>query len=133
VCIQSTSFPWNIFLHKLVARVHGMLLNIYLTSRSCTLVKFSLASVQANKFPLFVHAKADMTSFITKLLGKKNCQFFSVHKSRLHVALYTIEYHCCHSNVFLRLVYLIHVTDFKHFHPTKNVIVVQIIDFPISS
>jgi hypothetical protein len=75
-CVLSTSFPWQVYLlvctvnkfsltsfQVLFARVHGMLLNIYLTSRppfvcqnhrsiSCRLVRFSLAYVHANKLSL---------------------------------------------------------------------------------
>ena len=66
-------------LTRFVVRVQGMVLNIYLTSRSrfvrqnhrsmsFTFVKFSLAAVHTTNFPC---PKPGMTSFAARLLGKE--------------------------------------------------------------
>jgi hypothetical protein len=103
-CVQSTSFPWQVYflvctfscvysqqgffdkypLTSLPSRVHGMLLNINLTSRppnsvcqnhrnfSCTPIKLSLAAVRMHEQIFLVQKLARLyCTFGTRLLGKE--------------------------------------------------------------
>ena len=98
-CVWSTSFPSRVSMTSVAVRVHGMLLNIYLTSRppnflcqnhrsiSCTFVKFSLA---------FVHTKKTRTNFPCPKAGhqhRKKHEQHSKQHSKKHEQHRTLHQH----------------------------------------